>query len=440
MFVLITTSLHLVAASPAGHRGQGYLVAHGLLTVVMLLAWWSARDANPAWAVGAGTVARLVLVAVPTFTTSDVERYLWDGHLALVGFDPYRVAPADPVVAGLRAAWLPRGVHDDLATLYPPGALGLFGVAALAGPATGRLAWKLVTTAASLAMLWAGCRVLRSRARERHLALIAFSPLLVLEGGVGAHVDVVAGAALVLGLSCLDAERPAKAGRWLGAGFLVKFVPALAALPLAVCCQRPGRLVSGMLLTAATGYGLAVLSGLFPVGSLGAARWWRFGSPIWSALEPVVGTERMGGIAVAIGVSVLAVALVVARTGRQAVGIQLALAAPLVASPVVYPWYLVPLAPLVALAPSAMALAWLSTLPLTYEVIDRWDAGGVWEPRAWPLAAIATTVGIAAVVDVVRRRRSHPAARHGRRFEAAGARRGRPTPRTRAPNRASTTS
>jgi hypothetical protein len=112
----------------------------------------------------------------------------------------------------------------------------------------------------------------------------------------------------------------------------------------------------------------------------------------------------MGSVAVAVAVSTLALALVAARAGRQDFGVQLALAAPMVASPVVYPWYLVLLVPTVALAPSATALAWLSTMPLTYEVLDRSDTVGTWEPRAWPLTAIAIAVGVAAVADLARRR------------------------------------
>ncbi len=401
-FVLMTASLHFVAALPAGRRGEGYLVAHGLLTAAMLLAWWSARGVAPAWALGAGIVARVVLVATPSFTTSDVTRYLWDGHLALMGLDPYRIAPANPLVAGLRATWLPTGVHDDLPTLYPPGALALFGIAALAGPTTGVAAWKGITTAASLSILWAGHRVLCLRGRERHLALIALSPLMVLEGGVGAHVDVIAAAALMLGLACFDTDRLTAAGRWLGVGLLVKFVPVLAVLPLAVRSERPWRLLGGKLVVAATGYGITVLFGLLPVGSISAVRSWRFGSPVWSVLETAFGTEYAGAAAVVLTVWALVFALRAAISGRQDAGIQLALVAPLIASPVVYPWYLVPLASTVALAPSATALAWLSTMPLTYEVIDRADTAGVWEPSAWPLFVITIVVGVAAIADLAR--------------------------------------
>jgi hypothetical protein len=84
----------------------------------------------------------------------------------------------------------------------------------------------------------------------------------------------------------------------------------------------------------------------------------------------------------------------------------LALAAPLIASPVVFPWYLLPVVPAVALAPSAAAVGWLTALPLTYEVNDRAVATGEWTPATWPLVAIGLAVAVGAAIDVARARRA----------------------------------
>jgi hypothetical protein len=68
---------------------------------------------------------------------------------------------------------------------------------------------------------------------------------------------------------------------------------------------------------------------------------------------------------------------------------QVALCLPLFFSPVVYSWYLAPLAMLVALAPNLPLLVWLGLMPLTYEVLGQWVCCHDWSPSTWPLNLIA---------------------------------------------------
>lgn len=400
-FVALCALVHAVAALPAGSRVTGYLILHLLLTGAMLLAWWSAEPRRIGWLIGCGVVARLALVAVPTFTSVDVARYLWDGKLALLGIDPYRTAPIAPELALLRADWLSRGVHLDLPTIYPPAAVGTFALAALGGdPATAWMLWKVFVTAASLGTLWLAVRLLAAAGAERHLALVALSPLLVLEAGVGAHVDAFATLAVAAALLCLVRGREARAGTVIGLGAAVKVLPGLAMVPLLARRGSGWRAAIGCGLVVVAVYAASLGLGLLPIGSLAVPfRAWSFGSPVWSALEAVLGRAGASltsvvGVALLLGASV-----VLARRGLWIRGVQVALAAPLLLSPVVYPWYLTPLVPAVALAPSAALVAWLSLAPLTYEVLVQAERQGVWEPAPWPLWAIAAGAAIALAAD-----------------------------------------
>jgi len=400
-FVVLCALVYGAAALPAGGRAAGYLIVHLLLTAAMLLAWRSAEPRRVGWIIACGVVARLVLLAVPTFTTVDVGRYLWDGKLALLGIDPYRTAPIVPELALLRAEWLPRGVHLDLPTIYPPAALGLFALAALGGdPATAWLLWKVFVTAASLGTLWVSVRLLAAAGAERHLALVALSPLLVLEGGVGAHVDAFATLAIAGALLLLVRGREVSAGAVIGLGAAVKILPGLAMVPVLARRGSGWRAAIGCGAVVATVYAASLGLGLLPIGSLAVPfRSWSFGSPVWTTLEVVLGRAQaslvsVGGVALLLGVSV-----VLARSGRWVRGVQVALAAPLVFSPVVHPWYLTPLVPAVALAPSGVFVVWLSLAPLTYEVLVQAERRGVWEPASWPLWAIAAGTAIALAAD-----------------------------------------
>jgi hypothetical protein len=399
-----------IAASPWAVQGGRYVVLHIALTALMLAAWASGGGTRgeAAWVLGAGVVARLVLLGIPAFTSHDSVRYVWDGAVLLAGHDPWRVVPDDPALAALAGMWTRPFDCRDVPTVYPPGAVAVFALAALAGPARAALVWQALATLAGIATVVLAARALDAAGRTRHLALVALSPLLVLETAVGAHADALAALAVAAALAAAERGRAATAGAALGAGVLAKLLPGMGVLPLAAR-ERSVRafLLSGLAALAVAGgvYLLAVASGFHALGSLfHLFAVWRFGSPVFSLVAALAGEGAAGVVATLAGVSLLALSAVLARAGRWRAGMVLALAAPLVASPVVFPWYLMPLVPAVALAPSGAAVAWLAALPLTYEVNDRAIATGEWAPATWPLVAVALAVAAGAAVDVARRR------------------------------------
>jgi alpha-1,6-mannosyltransferase len=402
LFVAGVGSTYLVAAAPPASRGAAYIAVHLVLSGLMLAAWATGEPDDHHWTLAAGVLARGVLVALPPFTTHDVDRYLWDGAVVLSGHDPYRLAPDDAALVSLRAEWPTPAEHARYPTLYPPGALALFALVAQVGPAWAPVVWKLLVLAASVATVFVAAALLRRNGCERHLSLVALSPLLVLEGGVGAHVDLIATLALAGALLLVGARRPAAAGATLGAGAVMKLAPALALVPLAIALGRrdAGRLLAAAGAVGALAYGGAVLFGLRPVGSLFVfLAQWRFGSPLYAAAEAVLARALVPLAATAALAAALLAAARAARRGNEMAGVQMALAAPLLASPVVFPWYLSALVPVLALRPSAAALLWLTAAPLTYEVIGRFEATGAWTPTAWPLWTTGAAWAIGLVLD-----------------------------------------
>jgi alpha-1,6-mannosyltransferase len=411
-YLLVAAGAYVVAAQPDGTRGVAYMALHLMLAALMVAVWLAGRgDLRTVRAVVfTGIVAHVLLYAVPTFTSHDLQRYLWDGQALLAGLDPYRVAPAD--AAAWSTGWPLPPDNVDYPTLYPPGALALFAGAASLGPVLGPWAFRGVVLVAAVAVIVLGARLLRDHGAERHVALLALSPLLLLEAQVGTHVDVVATAALVTALVLYRRARWMGAGVALGLGGLVKLVPVVAVVPLALVAGSGGvvlALAAGG--TMAAGYAAAMAGGLVPLGSLPAfAAKWEFGSPLYAVVSWGLsdGSARwaLAGLGVAAGVAVV---LTVRATGPW-IGTRRMLVIPLLLSPVVFPWYLLPLVPLVALRPSATLVAWLAAVPLTYEVIDRFDAGQGWSPAAWPLACIAAAWGVGLAIDLIRGRSSAMAA------------------------------
>ncbi len=405
--------VHVIGGSPPGRRGAATIALHFVLTALMLVAWYLARrasDTDLRWVVFAGLGAIMLVVAVGPYTTHDVQRYIWDGRVFLAGFDPYVTAPSDPAVAHLREAWPTPVEHADTPTLYPPGALVLFSACALLGPALAPWVWKGMVAAAFVLLLLMAHALLRDRGLQRHLPLIAMSPLLLLESGVGAHVDTLAALAIAAALFWSMRERPMAAGLALGIGGLIKLTPVLALLPLVVATpdRRNGvRLLGGAGMAVVAGYGVALGTGLRPWGSTGAFfSGWRFGSPLGLAITQLPASVSVG-VTAALALAGLAAVGWWARRHESELALFGALALPMLLSPVVFPWYLVVLIPVLVLRPTVLGLAWLSVAPLTYEVIDRFDVDGTWSPAAWPVVCIGLAWGVGLVVDRCLRRAGH---------------------------------
>ncbi|MBI5481870.1 MAG: DUF2029 domain-containing protein [Deltaproteobacteria bacterium] len=367
-----------------------------------LATWWFPADGRAVrWLICLGVLARLAAALAPPFTSNDIYRYLWDGHLLLEGLDPWQASPS-----GVGAAHWPLPPDNrDIASLYPPGAMGLFALAALGGPIGGLWLWKAMVLAASVTSLVLAQRLARDTPGQRWLPLMALSPLLVLEGGVGAHLDLVSALPLLGALLLVRRRAFVGAGALLGVGALVKLLPLVALLPLVVACGRRAgaRATFGATVVLALGYTAPAAFGWSAIGSLGQfmARW-RFGTPV--AL-----TERMAGAQVAIGVTAALFVVLLAWSAWRAHrggfehGLPFALVAPLVASPVAFPWYLAPLASTTATAPTALVVAWASLAPLSYEVIDSYRLTGQFEPAAWPLWLATAGLAAAFAFDVLAR-------------------------------------
>ena len=411
LFVGASTTAYFLPAVPTTHRAAAYIALHLVLTTLMMAAWATGRVTGAGgrrWTLAAGAGARLLLVGAPAVTSLDVTRYLWDGRVTYEKLDPYRTPPDDPALAPIRAQWPAPAGDTSHPTPYPPGALALFALSASTGLTLAPIVWKLIVTITSLATLRIVAQLLASGEKDHRLAFVALSPLLLLEGGVGAHLDVVVTATIAAALLFAHHRPSTSAGVALGTGALLKLVPAAAIVPMTFGARGGGalRVLRGALIVLGLGYGLAFLAGLHPLHALieFIARW-RFGSPTFPALEQRLGehgAQDAAGLLLLVG---LAASAWMARTGHWAAGVQLALATPLLLSPVVFPWYLTVLIPGLVLVPSAAVVGWATAAPLTYEVLDHVGEGGRWEPAGWPLACVTTVLVLGLTADALRARR-----------------------------------
>lgn len=378
-------------------------------------AWSSARARNVSipWSAilgGALLLRALAFAAAPEYS-DDTRRYVWEALVLLDGRSPYAFGPSAPELAALRAQWpeLFAGLnHPDTSAAYPAlyqaANVGVVALARALGESglleRALLLQRLFSALCDLGVLFG----LRALLAALHLPVSrsvvwAWSPLVALEfAGVG-HMDTLGIAlwtwALVL---CARAAPVAWASLLLVAAALVKLLPALS-LPFALREARRGRALAlglvalglaaaWMPLAALEGGARGLTAGLFDYGTR-----WESTSIVFRFIEPPLAAamEGLGVTAdprrVARGLCALGWFALAWRTWRgaeQAVRASWTLlAAFLVLSPTLHPWYLAWALPFLACFPSR-AWTWLVALaPLAYVVVARWRLEGLWLEPAW---------------------------------------------------------
>lgn len=145
------------------------------MTAGMLILWHCHPEKR-----GLPTILLLALVLRIAFLSwphnSDLNRYIWEGHMQNVGLNPYLIAPSAVATEPFRdLVW--EGVNfKDYPSLYGPLAQLIFRAAALThGPA---IALKLIFLACDMGVLWILLLALKKhRMARRHGWLYAAHPL-----------------------------------------------------------------------------------------------------------------------------------------------------------------------------------------------------------------------------------------------------------------------
>ena len=435
-----------------------------LMMLSMLVVWYcglKTLNANSVtkdkdsfvWLVLAvGVLARLILIGADPYTSNDVDRYLFDGRIALTGLDPYQVSHDHPALAQLRELWQPPAEHAKYPTLYPPLALAMFAFAANIGVGfdveSAQLAWQLMLTGASIASLYFIYLLLKAHNKLQHLPLVALSPILIVETGVGLHLDAFSTLAVVAALYYWHRNKLSLVGICIGLGVLCKILPLVLLMPLVFAnfsWRRSSIIVLSALSVIIAGYGITLALGFYPVGSIGVFfEKWRFAAPLFSLLNqlnPQAFVIALTAITTSLIVAVGLLAISHQQLNNQQTVVNkeiasaesdlktkhytlseplilachLALVIPLLISPVLFPWYLMPLAALLALKPNAALMIVLGVMPLTYEVLNQFICCQIWQPAQWPIVLLASAYLFALVSLIywgIKWANSNKAARH----------------------------
>src|SRR5579864_2122213 len=177
-------------------------------------------------------VVGLVLAAVwhigflqqPAGPDDDIHRYVWDGRLQRLGYNPYLVVPGDPAVKGLHTPETRNLNNPDLPSPYPPGAQLFFRAVTAIREST--FALKVAFVVCEFAIVFVLLDVLRFSQQGAHLVLaFAWNPLLAIEVAGSGHIDIVGSLLLLVSAAALVRRWRATAAVALGLAVAVKFLP-----------------------------------------------------------------------------------------------------------------------------------------------------------------------------------------------------------------------
>ncbi|HZD31956.1 MAG TPA: glycosyltransferase 87 family protein, partial [Candidatus Angelobacter sp.] len=241
----------------------------------------------------------VAFLAIPTGSDDDVRRYVWDGRLQRLGYNPYLVAPNDPAFAALHSPETRPLNNPDLPSIYPPGAQLFFRMITAIQESTFamRAAFAICNVGVVLVLL----DVLRRTGQGAHWILAyAWHPLLATEVAGSGHIDILGVLLLVVSFAALLRRWRAVAAIAFALAVAVKFLP-IVLLPLYL---RRVRLRDALL--AVIVFALLYLPflnhGRIPTGSLGAyIQGFGFNAPVFAALRQVAAPQVVAGLAVLAG-------------------------------------------------------------------------------------------------------------------------------------------
>lgn len=330
-----------------------FVVVHAVATALWFCCSgirWSRRAA-----VVVAVVLRLTVAFAPPLLSGDVYRYLRDGGELAAGHDPYARAPLGDA----------RINHPEIPTIYPPLAEILF-AAAHTLPL-----WRLLMIAADVAIVLL--------MPPQFAMAYATLPMAILEGTWSAHVEVAAGLLLLVALT-------RDSGLAAGAAAGIKIIPAAALPALFRRSDRRGRFAAAAAAAFLLPFIPFAVAGPVMPGMRDYATRWIFNAPayeivrafvwrlplkeVWTAVKDPLGLEPIAPVVyrhlyadfvTRCLLAVLAFVLILlARRASDGV------AALLLCSPALHPWYWLALVPVAFVERRRIWIAFALCAPFSY--------------------------------------------------------------------------
>jgi alpha-1,6-mannosyltransferase len=339
------------------------------------------------FALAFAVVFRIPLAATRIDAGNDMFRYIWDGRVQRLGYNPYNVLPSDPALAATHYDDTTRLMPSrDLRTFYPAAAQLFFRLVVTIRDSVH--AMKLALLACDLLTIVIVWRWLAATRRSEWLALAyAWNPLVVLESALSGHVDALCAASIAASAYFLTRRWRTLAAAAFAIAVAAKLLP-IVLLPLFWRRIRVRDAVVGAGVLAAL-YLPFILSAN-PLASMGfVVQGIRFNGPLFLAATAFAPSAVAAALAVSVGLLVALVCRFRLSADHPAAWAW-PMAASLAFAPSIYPWYLVSVTPFLLLPSTLPLVVWTLTISSTYLV---WQLAAQGQPWAVPAGVLALEYG-----------------------------------------------
>lgn len=361
-----------------------FLLLYGVIFIVYLWSvrrTLSTREPSPVVLIlGFALLFRVTLFFSAPSLSDDIYRYVWDGMLVNQGADPYRYAPGAPELSAYRDSLYEGINHKDIGTPYGPVTILVFAVAERLAHSVYMMKIPfLIFDGLSILLL---LRLLDVMGKPRsHVLIYAWNPLAVVEIAGSGHNDSLAVFLLLTSLYLLLRGRDRMASLGIASAVAAKY---FALLFLPAMWKHLGKGKWLILPLALTLFFIPFyphldrhVASVLQVGSA-----WRFNDSVFALLNFITGSPAVSkAMAAAI---FAAIAIMVYRNEPPVLkGAMWLIGAALLLTSTLHPWYLLWLLPFLCFYPQRAWILFTGLVMLSYHVVIRYAAEGVWVENPW---------------------------------------------------------
>ena len=142
---------------------------------------WRVKSLSWQWFWLVAIATRLILLGM--YPGSDIWRYIWEGYIQTLGFNPYDFAPNASELVPYRVTWWSQINHPGISAIYPP--LSQLGFRILAAISPSVILFKSSFAIADLLTCW----LLSRKFSYWQTTLYAWNPLVIYSFAGGGHYD-----------------------------------------------------------------------------------------------------------------------------------------------------------------------------------------------------------------------------------------------------------
>lgn len=335
--------------------------------------------------VGFAILFRATLFLSDPSLSDDIYRYFWDGRLVVEGINPYGHVPGSNELVGLRDSHYGRINHKDIGTPYGPLTILCFSLTRYVTDSV--LFMKIPFILFDCLSIIVIIRLLAlSGLSKNNLIVYAWNPLVLIEISGSGHNDSLGIFFLLLAIYYLQHGKQVGASIGLACAIMSKYF-SLLSMPvfLKYLPKRDWMIIALILLAGYLPFAAHVEThflNILKVGSL-----WRFNDSLFSLLLFATQSLLLTKVLVIVAMVILGI-LVWRRPWPPVRGLAIMIGGAILLTTTVQPWYLVWMVPFLCFSLNRAWLLLTGLVMLSYHVLIRYEAEGIWSENLWIRLAI----------------------------------------------------